>query len=212
MILAPRTPLSRPSSAALVFDSASASAHTTRLAARDITGARSAGRVHTGPESAATWLVSPSSNIDWARRARRCNRSFLHEIKGQYSVNRTPNYYPQQRHEPSRGLIVYECSPHSGSTLRRGRCGPQAAGGCAHVHLSMCMCVVRLPTVPLWAKGGPPSAEPAYCSPVRPPQQAHPRRRGHRAARRSSRESEAHAAERAAGPAAAPRRSSRMRS
>ena len=120
-----------------------------------------------------------------------------------------PIYYPQQPHKPSRGLIVYECSPHSGSTLRRGRCGPQAPGECAHVHLSMC--VVRLPTVPLWAKGGPPSAEPAYCSPVRPPQQAHPRRRGHRAACRSSRESEAHAAERAAGPAAAPRRSSRMR-
>ena len=86
MILAPRTPLLRPSSAALVFDSASASAHTTRLAARDITGARSAGRVHTGPESAATWLVTASSNMI-GRDARRCNRSFT--IKGQYSVNRS---------------------------------------------------------------------------------------------------------------------------
>ena len=64
MILAPRTPRSRPSSSALVVDSASASAHTTRLAARDTTGARSAGRVHAGPESAASWLTASVSMLE----------------------------------------------------------------------------------------------------------------------------------------------------
>ena len=90
-ILAPRTPRSRPSSSALVFDSASASAHTTCLAARDTTGARSAGRVHAGPESAASRLIASASMLECCVRsliAMQCNRPITGGIIRERSARR----------------------------------------------------------------------------------------------------------------------------
>jgi hypothetical protein len=94
-ILAPRTPRSRPSSSALVFDSASASAHTTCLAARDTTGARSAGRVHAGPESAASRLIASASMLECCVRsliAMQCNRPITGGIIRERSARRSQTF------------------------------------------------------------------------------------------------------------------------
>ena len=173
MILAPRTPRSRPSSSALVVDSASASAHTTRLAARDTTGARSAGRVHAGPESAASWLTASASMLDRpAVHAMRppitsSNYGGNNQVTCALQANDIkwlvcPNYYMYDVHPRStqltrsiRGLVSWahssQCqAPPSAPRFKVGRAAPRTVGGSecgleryGSAHLSM------LPTVPL---------------------------------------------------------------